>query len=546
MTNIGAHVGRVIRRHRAETALRESEVALRGSEEKYRLLVENTEIPITVYTGEGRLVFINHVGAGNLGSTPEALAGKSIYDLFPPLEANAFLTRFQKVLASGVGERYEDAVALPAGERWFWSNLQPIKGESNQPMGVQIISQDITERKLAEQQLVRAKQIAEQSTRALERFLATMSHEIRTPMNAVVGMAHLLQKTELDAEQREYLQALRSASNHLLGIVNDILDFSKIEAGAIAFQHLEFNLREIIQDTTQTLMFKAREKGLEVVVETEAGVPAFLRGDPLRLKQILINLVSNAIKFTAAGVVTIRTRLLAAEARGVSLLFTVDDTGAGIPAQHLSLIFESFAQSDDSGKRRLGGSGLGLTIAKQLVEKQGGTITVESEVGKGSIFQVTLQFEKVRTPASASRARAAGKGQRQPLQGMNILLVEDDKLSQMLAAKLVGNWGARIDVADNGRIAITKMAQNDYDLVLLDIQLPEMDGYETADYIRHEMAESVRTIPILAMTASASTKTLENILGHGINDFITKPFEPEALSLKIVSLVNERRTFGQS
>ncbi len=541
LANIGAHVGRVIRRHWAEAALRESEAALRESEEKYRLLVENTETPITLYDGAGKLIFINHVGAQNMGSTPEALVGKSLYELFPQPEAGEFLARMQKIIDSGSGDHYEDSVNLPRGERWFWSNLQAIRDEAGRRVGVQIISQDITELKQAEQQLAHAKQVAEQSTRALERFLANLSHEIRTPMHAVVGMAHLLQNTALNVEQKEFVQALRSASEHLLGIVNDILDFSKIEAGTIAFAQVEFNLREIIHESTQTLKFKAREKGLEILVEWEDGLPAFLIGDPLRLRQILMNLLSNAVKFTAAGRITVRTSLLTSNTSSVSLLFTVADTGIGIRPEHQHRVFDRFAQAEPSGQRRFAGTGLGLTIAKQLVEKQGGTITVESEIGKGSTFRVTLPFEKAQTAVSAPHAFGAGQEQTQPLLGLDILLVEDDKLCQMLAVNLTNKWGAKIEVAENGKIALAKMAQHAYDLVLLDVKMPEMDGYETADFIRHKMAGAMREVPILAMTASASAMTLEKIRAHGINDFITKPFAPEALSVKITSLVQERK-----
>jgi PAS domain S-box-containing protein len=524
-----------------EQRIIERTVALRKSEGKYRLLVENTGTPILSFDRDGRLLFINQIGAQHFGGTPEALVGKSLQELFPQSQINEFLVRIQKVIDSGVGDQFEDNAPFPNGRRWFWLNLQPIKNELGKPIGVQLISQDITRRKEAEQELVRAKQIAEQLTRVKERFLAHISHEIRTPMNTVVGMAHLLQKTNPNPEQREYLEALQSASNNLLGIINHILDFSKIEAGMIEFVKVEFRLAEIMENVKQTIRHRAQEKNLALLISINDRIPVALIGDPVRLNQILMNLVDNAIKFTEKGAVIVHVELLEENDHNVKLSFSVRDNGIGIPADKLNLIFEDFTQASPEIMRTYGGSGLGLTIVKQLVEMQGGSISVESQVDKGSTFCFTLWFEKIATSAVQSGQTTAVNEPAMRLDGLRVFLVEDDKLSQRVAATMLGKWGATVEIAENGRMAIQKLTTNSYDIILMDVLTPEMDGYETTAYIRNEMNGTISRIPILAMTASASVKARKKVLACGMNDYITKPFDPDDLCTKIMRLVNKQK-----
>ena len=512
---------------------------LRESEEKYRLLVESTGMPISFWNREGKLMFINQIGARNLNGTPEALVGKSLSELFPLPQANEFLGRMQKVIDSGAGGIFEDVVQLQSGERWFWSNLQPAKDEFGKPIGVQVLSHDITERKQVEQELVKAKQIAEQSVRAKERFLARISHEIRTPMNAVVGMTHLLQKTPSEAKQHEYLQVLRSASDNLLSIIDDVLDFSKLEAGMIKIEQVDFKPAAILENVKQMFQYRAEEKNLTLAFSLADQIPVTLIGDPVRLKQILVNLVGNAIKFTEQGAVTVNVELIEEDNHSVKLAFSARDTGIGIPEDNLSVIFDSFAQATQEIERKYGGSGLGLTIVKQLVEMQGSTIAVESQINKGSTFRFTLKFKKVAASSVPSRQATAVNDQATRLGGLRILLVEDDKLSQRVAGGILGKWGVSVEVADNGRIAIQKLAANSYDLILIDVLMPEMDGYETAYHIRNEMNGTSSGIPILAMTASTSVKVHERIFASGINDYITKPFAPESLYTKIMKLIDK-------
>ncbi len=380
------------------------------------------------------------------------------------------------------------------------------------------------------------------NTENKERFLAHMSHEIRTRMNTVIGMAHLLQKANPNPEQREYLEALQSASNSLLGILNNILDFSKIEAGMIEFEKVEFRLAEILENVKQTIQPRAQEKKLAFLISLNDRIPAALIGDPVRLNQILMNLVDNAIKFTEKGAVLVQVELLEEDDRSFKLLFSVRDNGIGIPANKLNRIFEDFTQASPEIMRKYGGTGLGLTIVKQLVEMQGGSISVESQVDKGSTFCFILRFEKVVTSSIQSGQTTAVNEPALRLEGLRILLVEDDKLSQRVAAIMLGKWGATVEIAENGRMAIQKLTTNFYDIVLMDVITPEMDGYETTSYIRNEMNGTINRIPILAMTASASVNAREKVLACGMNDYITKPFEPDNLCTKIIRLINKQKS----
>ena len=515
---------------------------LRESEEKYRLLVESAELRISFWNREGKLMFINQIGAQNLNGAPDALVGKSLPELFPPAQANEFLARMQKVIDSGVGSFFEDVVQLHSGTRWFWSNLQPTKDEFGTPIGVQVLSYDITERKQMEEELISAKQIAERSIRAKERFLAHISHEIRTPMNAVVGITHLLQKTPAAAQQREYLQVLRSASDNLLSIIDDILDFSKLEAGMIEIEQVDFKPAAILENVKQMFQYRAEEKKLTFAFSLADQIPAALIGDPVRLKQILVNLVGNAIKFTEQGAVTVTVELVEEDHHTVKLAFSVRDTGIGILEDKLSIIFEDFAQAGPEIMRKFGGTGLGLTITKQLIEMQGGCITVESQIGKGSTFRFMLRFEKVVASSVQSGQTTAVAEQPARLDGLRILLAEDDKLSQRVAASMLERRGATVEVADNGRIAIEKLTMNSYDIVLLDALMPKMSGYETSYHIRNEMNGTISKIPILAITGFTSAAAREKVLAYGMNDYISKPFAPDDLCAKIMKLVNQQET----
>ena len=382
------------------------------------------------------------------------------------------------------------------------------------------------------------KEQAIQSEKFKQQFLANMSHEIRTPLNAVCGIINLLLHKEPKPEQLFYLQTMRQASNNLLAIINDILDLAKIEAGKITLENIPFDLNELLLSVVHTLKFKAEEKELELKLTVENDVPGFIFGDQVRLSQILINLISNALKFTHSGVVELNVSVGKSTSNIKNYSFKVIDQGIGIAPENINKIFESFSQEKEDTTRKFGGTGLGLTITKQLVELHEGIINVESEQGKGSVFTVTIPYEvtdeKIISANSSIPVQNVNDIQRE----INILLVEDQTFNQMVAVDtldLLFNH-VKVHIANNGKEAMELNAKNDFDVILMDIHMPEMDGYAASRGIRN-MEGPRSKVPILAMTASVIKEDVNRCYDAGMNDFIPKPFDPAQLKLKIIQLV---------
>lgn len=411
---------------------------------------------------------------------------------------------------------------------------------TEQDVFIVVFSRDISERKRFEEQLINAKEVAESASTAKAQFLSVMSHEIRTPMNAVIGLTHLLLHNNPREDQKENLQTLKFSAENLLALINDILDFSKIEAGKIDFEQVEFLINDIVNGLYQSFHMKAEERSVELIFDIDKGFPEVLIGDPTRLIQILNNLVSNAIKFTSQGRVKVKITGKKGSKEKMDLNISVSDTGIGIPLEKQDNIFDVFTQASSSTTREFGGTGLGLAITKRLVDLQGGKISVMSVLNKGTAFKFEIPIQ-----CKAGDSEVADKGMFNnniklfsSLKGHKILLVEDNIVNVMVAKQFLEQWDLEVVHSENGKEALLELEKQMFDVILMDIQMPEMDGFTATSIIREMSDDKKKNIPIMALTASAMTEVQERVFKVGMNDFVTKPFNPNELYSKLTSQIS--------
>ncbi|MEM9819543.1 MAG: PAS domain S-box protein [Bacteroidota bacterium] len=524
------------------SAQREVERKIVESEQKLRKIINTSLDAVITIDEEGKVTEWSSQAEQTFGYTREEALHQSMSTLIvPEAYRQGHDTGMKHFLRTGEGPVLNSRIEITGlnkeGREFpIELSVSPMKIGGKYLFSAFI--RDITERKKAEEELIAAKQAAEQAQHAEQQFLTNMSHEIRTPMNAVIGMTHLLYETKPNESQKEYLDSLLFSADSLMGIINNILDLSKIEAGELEFEKRMFNLQELMKGLQQTFQFKVRDKAVSVVMEIDPKIENHLLGDAVRLNQILTNLLGNASKFTSKGTIGIKAKLMVDSHQQYIIQFQVHDTGIGIDQKSLGLIFQNFKQADIDITRKFGGTGLGLAIVKQLVELQGGSIEVNSEKGKGSVFSVVLPFENAQVKLSEVEIREVpAKAENALLKSRSILVVEDNFMNQKLIRKIMDLWDCQYEIAGNGLEALERSKDKKFDLILMDIHMPEMDGCETTVAIRKDSSHANHESPIIALTAAALLDEKNRALESGMNDFLTKPFSPKQLHKMIVKWI---------
>ncbi len=504
--------------------------AIKHKEEQLTSFIEHSPAAICMLDMQMNFIAASKFWTESYLKPGQIFIGKNVYELFPHLD-NKWKMLHERALAGEVISSSEELYITPEGkEEWVNFEFRPWYQHTDVIGGIILFAENITEQKQAKEELIRAKEEAEQAAIAKTNFLSTMSHEIRTPMNAVIGFTHLLLQNARE-DQMEYLKMLKFSGENLLVLINDILDYNKIEAGKIQFESIDFNLRELIQNIKGGLLEKAKDKGIELKVLMDDELPEMVKGDSVRLTQVLVNLLSNAVKFTERGRVTISASISDTTSTHTMVNFAVRDTGIGIAKDKQEFIFESFTQASADTTRKYGGTGLGLAISKRLLELQNSKIFLESDLGRGSCFHFELAFKKSKIQKSGDGLKFSPE--KRSLKGVHVLLAEDNRINVVLAKQFLKQWEIEYDVAENGKIALEMVQLKPYHLVLMDLQMPEMDGYTATIEIRKLEGERYQKLPIIALTASAMNEIRESVLNIGMNDSVTKPFNPDELYSKI-------------
>ncbi|WP_448517837.1 ATP-binding protein [Rhodoflexus sp.] len=512
-----------------------TEEKLRTSVNLFRLLSENAQDLICVHCPNGDFQYVSQSVSDLLGYEPSQMVSLSPHLFVHPADWIKLARYHRLLIRNGRTDAIEYRIRRSDGTYcWFETIAKAVFNPQGKLVQIQSTSRNIDQRKAFEQELIQAREEALRSMKAKETFLSTISHELRTPLNAVVGMTHLLMDENPRPEQVPYLQTLGFAAENLLVLINDILDFSKIEAGKITFEHTAFSLYKLIASAKNIFNPRAEEKGIGFRVRIDRGIPPFIKGDPIRLNQIITNLLSNAIKFTEQGKVVLEITVKHESAEHIRLHFSVTDTGIGIPKEQHVRIFDYFTQAAGDTTRKYGGTGLGLAIVRRLLELQGSCIELESEEGKGSCFFFELAFQKTDERPSIGY-KNIGRGKKISLEGLQVLLVEDNETNRTVASKFLEKWGIKPDIAINGLEAIQAVRQQSYHLILMDLQMPEVDGYQATIAIRKREQElGLPPVPIIALTASVLGDVRNKVAQAGMTDYISKPFYPEELYQKLL------------
>lgn len=500
---------------------------VRINEKRYRDLFNYSQALICTHDQNGVLLSVNPAICETLGYTAEELIGRPLMSFIPERENDNFRTYYLDIVMKEGKSKGVFRALHKNGKKLFLLYQNYLVEEDGVEPYVIGFSQDITERIHAENELLLAKQITENVSKAKEIFLANMSHEIRTPMNGILGVANLLAKTEMGEAQKNYLKLIKESANNLLVIVNDVLDIEKITSGKFEFEQIPFRFADKLNSSIQSFQYKAEEKGIQLNYFSQLEEPLVLVGDPYRLIQILNNLLNNAIKFTARGKVTVNIFSSMRDQENIVVDFTVQDTGIGIDTSKLDTIFEPFVQASSDTTRKFGGTGLGLSICKNLIEMQGGSISVESKFGEGTVFHFSLPY-KIGAIEMLAQEELAPEDY-SLIGEKRILIAEDVELNQFIARQILESWGMEVAVAANGRIAVEMVQNQHFDLILMDIQMPEMDGIEATEIIRKLPDPKLANIPIIALTANALKGDNHLYFQAGMNDYITKPYTEEKL-----------------
>lgn len=504
-------------------------IKLEREEHQFRLqsILDNTPLIIFIKDLKGRYLLANKSFKDAFHFTSEQIIGKTDFDLVAESDAKRYKEVDEYVITKHKHVEIEENIEQAGVTKNLLIVKFPLFDKNNTIYGISGIASDITERYLYGLHLIEAKRKAEMAERLQEQFLANMSHDIRTPMNGIIGMTNILLNTSMSGEQKDFLNTIKKSSDSLMILINDILDLSKIKAGKLRIENIDFRLRETLEQTISTFRVLINDKGLKLRVSVDLDIPDSLTGDPHRLNQILNNLISNAVKFTAAGEINLEIKALYQSANEIELSFSVSDTGIGIANEKIESIFESFSQAESGTSRKFGGSGLGLSITKQLIEMQNGSIQAKSRPGEGTEFNFTIKYA---IPAHVVAKQYDVKQETLSeggLSGKRVLVVEDNEANQKVIYHMLDKVGIEADLADNGKVAIKLLEDGfQYDLIIMDLQMPEMDGFETTKYIRQNLK---LTLPIIAMTASALRNEKIKCMEVGMNEYLNKPFIPADL-----------------